>query len=95
MNSNNPFPDPPPQFKNYPNTAAWVEAMRQYYSSTLTFMKTSFDEFRDAFIALENPTREQAAFYRKHEHLCRTVVGMSASELRAMERWLRHFGPTR
>ena len=89
--SNSPLSDPPPKLEDYPDVAAYLKAEREYFLTMLSLLKASFDEFRDDFIALENPTREQADFYSKQEHRYRTLVGMIASLLRETEWWFRNF----
>jgi hypothetical protein len=87
--SNDPFSDPSPKREDYPDAATWWQAMHEQASTRLTFIKATYNKLRDDFVALENPTTEQADYYRKMEHRCRTLVGLLASHLRTIERVLR------
>jgi hypothetical protein len=65
--------------------AAWLEALHEHFSTGLKVIEGAFNEFRDGFITLETPTREQAACYRKTEHRHRIMVGTIVSYLRELE----------
>jgi hypothetical protein len=96
MNTNDPdnsqIWERPPRHEDYPDTIAYQEAMRDFLSVQMGLLKEHFDQLRDDFIALENPSQTQADFYKEMEHRYRTIVGLHTSWLRSTNRYLRHWG---
>ena len=81
--------DPLPKREDYPSDKAWLEAERDHIERFLLEYKEIFDESRDYFINLENPTLEQAREYKRVAHTFATGVGICRSILRNIGRSLR------
>jgi hypothetical protein len=78
-----------PKIKDYPTSREWYEAARESYCQNLIAAKEMRDQWRDHFIALDDPTRVQANEYRKLDHEIATCIGLLRSGLRKAEAALR------
>jgi hypothetical protein len=78
--------------EDYPTMHAWLEAERDAAEIKMIDHKGAFEAIRDDFIALPNPTREQAEFYQKVERAYHKVVAAHRSHVRTLDAALRLYG---
>lgn len=78
-----------PELEDYPSTQAWLEAIRDQTLMQMLNLKAAINSVRDDFIGLEDPTQEQAEWYRKTEHRVATCMGQLKAILNQAEAGLR------